>query len=211
MKRYILFFVILVFFAVGSLNATTLFNSFGLGDSYNINIGLTVGWNPFYDDAITGNQFSFGGTVPYKFDMVELAMSHVLGANELDLRLMSDVGNQPGAIMETFHFSGAMNPLGQYNPLLVAHSTGWTVLYPNTNYWFVASVPLGSSAAWNISSPAVSGTFAQMYGSGPWNVNQGTMSAFRVTGAVVPEPSTFLLLGTGFLGLGFYRWKKRKK
>jgi hypothetical protein len=143
--------------------------------------------------------------------MVELAICRVLGANELDVHLMSDVGNQPGAIIEAFHFSGAMDPLGQYNPLLIANSNLYPTLYPNTNYWFVASVPLGSSAAWNLSSPSVTGTFAQKYGTGPWNVNQGTMSAFRVTGTVVPEPSTFVLLGAGFLGLGFFRWKKRRK
>ncbi len=43
-----------------------------------------------------------------------------------------------------------------------------------------------------------------------YQINSLTVTT-PITEAPIPEPSTMLLLGSGLAGLGFFRWRRKRK
>jgi hypothetical protein len=211
MKKLIFSILIIVVALTGQLSANTIFSTLGPGDTYNLGVGWTIGTiNDLWDQ---GSQFSFTGPNPVSLGSIELAMSLVSGTNELDVWLMNDAGGQPGSIIESFNFIGAMGPFGDDNPLLVGDSLLNPLLTPNTPYWLIASVPDDGDmgAAWNLSLVA-SGPLAYRHDGGAWGVWSNTMGAFRINdtcGAVIPAPGAILLGGIGVALVGWLRRSKR--
>jgi hypothetical protein len=77
------------------------------------------------------------------------------------------------------------------------------VLYAGTPYWLMISAPDPDNdwSAWNHSSPAVTGSVLQRFGSDPW-IAGSTMPAFRILGeSEIPEPGTCVLMITGLAAL----------
>jgi hypothetical protein len=155
-----------------------------------------------------GHAFTPVGT-DYFLYTIKLAVGLVVGPNELDIWLMTDLGGKPGAIIESFNFSNAMGYFGDYNPPLVANSLLHPLLSANTQYWLIASTPGPDEwAGWNFNSENVTGPHAWRTDLGAWNVYYDPMAAFSITGTPVPEPTTMILLGSGLIGLAGYGRKK---
>lgn len=216
-----LFLGLLVLTAAPAARAATVFSTFGLADTYFAGIGWTISLDGLFDGTSfsQGDQFTPAGE--YTLDRVELAAGLVAGPNELDVRLHADDGGAPGSLLEAWHFSDALGPFGNANPVLGADSSLHPVLLPGTPYWLIAAGShSGTHAAWNFNSVGASGPHALQSGGGAWSSSSDPFGAFRIHGTpadpgdpghgpIIPEPSTWLLLGLGAAALSLYRRRSR--
>jgi hypothetical protein len=176
------------------LRAAIIFSNLGPGDTYS------------FPQFTLGNGFTQGDAFQvaandFILERVELAVGLVQGPNELDVWLMSDNGGEPGAVIETFHFSNVMGPAGAANPLLSADSVSHPILTAGFQYWLVGDTAVATIAQWNVNSIADSGPHALRTFGGPWTITGDQRGAFRISGTAVPETGTLTLFTVAMGGL----------
>ncbi len=200
-----------LFAACGQAGADILFSTLDTGDSYSTEKPWSVGTNshpsPWPGCLTQGDQFSFAGSQAYFLDSIELAAGLHEGENQLNVLLMTDAGDQPGSVLESFSFTGQMDLYGSHG-LLIGTSVSHPQLTPGTDYWLVASAPSSTLAGWSLFSLPVEGLHASSRDGGAWEVFSDTPGAFRVNGTVVPVPGAALL---GVLGLSSAGWLVRRR
>jgi len=210
LKLRVLCNLLIVLLAASQLQAVPVFSTFGPGDSIGGG-GYYIGYLYALGSEIdSGGQFAITVGTPHTLDSIELAAYLDAGINEMDVWLMSDATGEPGAIIEAFNFQNLPDDSLANKPLLVGNSALNPILTPGTNYWLVASAPNehATLAVWSKPDPLVMGTAANRYGTGPWNVFNGEMMAFRINGSPIPAPGAILLAG---LGAGLVGWMRRRR
>jgi hypothetical protein len=150
-------------------------------------------------------------TVPVNatFDGARLALGLVRGANEIDLRLYSDAGGQPGAVLESIHASGQMPRFGDFNRghLVSFDSAAHPFLQAGT-YWLLPFAPGDTIAEWNHSYPTRPAYLAYSGQAEPttWIIDPDLEGAIELSGtpSPAPEPGGLALALVALAALGLY-------
>jgi hypothetical protein len=190
--------------------AVPIFDSFGPGDTYQTGIGFGLGTYADHTNAIQGFSFTpVGG--PFFLDTVEVAAGALDEPNGLLLWLMTDKGGAPGSVIEAFTIPDLVVDFA--GSIVSADSLLHPTLEAGTQYWLMGSasgpgeVVWLSVAHWNVRATASD----QGLPPAPitWSLLQtSNYGAFRLSGRVVPEPATALLLACGLAGLAAIRRRR---
>jgi len=211
------FSILLIAVALPSLApGSVIFSNLGPGQSYDITQGNPLGNDFLGDVAAQGDTFTPTATAALAF--MDLALSCVANCGSpqsFDVELRADSFDAPGAVIESFSFTGIpLGTLGNDNPLITATSILHPTLTPANQYWVTVSASNNFFIAWNHnvtgdpSDQAVSSD-----GGSTWFSPSGmTPSAYEVEGIIsTPEPSTLLLFcSASLLGLFVYRGAYQK-
>jgi hypothetical protein len=147
---------------------------------------------------------------------ITLAVANGSGSG-FSVALHSNAVDRPGTLLASLAGSSSPTVGGNYSYL----PENTITLSANTTYWWVASVPNGTSSSYgfNLRSTAstsesssagwtVGDVFRQQNNSGGWDPT-GTPLQFSVSASAIPEPSTYAALG-GLIALGFAVWRRRR-
>jgi hypothetical protein len=215
-KRFALSWILcaslLVFVVPSVAGASTIFDNFGPGLTYDINSGNTVG------NAFDGNDYAEGNTFTSPlsgiFQSLRIALSCAFSCPDLfSVFLTTDAGNQPGAVLENFSVAGGvLGPIGTNNAPLVLNSVVLPQLIVGHQYWVAVAGPLTDTISWNLNTTGdVSDQAISSDNAATWFAPSGnTPGALQVNAAAtVPEPgSSALLIGGGLL-LSVIRRRRR--
>jgi hypothetical protein len=141
-----------------------------------------------------------------RLDAIEIPIAVVSGPAEVDVMLMANAGNIPGAVIEAFHLTGVT---GGPMALLPMNSVLHPLLAAGEQYWVAVTGGTGTTfAVWGLTlfagDPTAGGAGRSVvngFDSG-WAANPGTRTgAVRLSGEEVPEPGTMWLAGAALLAM----------
>lgn len=192
--------------------ATLIYTNLGSNGEYDTGTGYFVDGANYYNQVLAE---PFVSGVNINISYAELALGHYAGNNTaINVYLTSDVGGQPGTILDTLTQVGTIPEFANGGGLVRFNCTACVALSSGQQYWIMArETDPNAEQAWMWDYQDAAGTLAfNQAGSlnGPWNLYGGTISGFRVYGGGggVPEPGTFVMLGSGVLAAaGAFRRK----
>jgi len=186
----------------------------------NDNIGSTIAASPGGFSKAAG--FTLPAGQPFSLDSVTLRLDRNDADATMQLDLFGDSGGNPvGPPLVSFVIPPF--PVG-VSDVTFFPATPFT-LQPSTTYWLAAtgSSPTQNGIEWLASDPGITPTGIATSAGYRFN-NTGVypptgvsmrLNTFQVNGtpagAVIPEPSTLVLLGMGSVSLLGYRWQRRRR
>jgi len=188
----------------GFTKADVIFSDFGPGNTYSCCLDWGIGLHipPFS----TVSAMAFTPSSNFDLSQINLGITWVGNTNSVNVSLETDSAGLPGTTIESWTLTN-LPPVGSTNLIETISPVSTIELRAWQQYWIAAAGVGDASAVWNWNIVGATGAYAQSDG-GSFVLNQGTLGAFDVLGAPVPEPSSFWLLGTVVIGLALW-WHRQ--
>jgi len=159
---------------VVTAQAGTIVSTFGPGNSYNTGTGLSLGQGAFSGNGGYSDAFEFVPVAAGFVDKVRLAITYIYqpptstGSNQLNVWLMADNSGSPGAILESYLFTGPSGSTSQ--TIATFNSVTHPFLAAGTHFRLGAGPVdlLNSWYSWNNNDQSIFGFYAQKIGTGSW-------------------------------------------
>jgi hypothetical protein len=181
----------------------TVYDTFGLEDAYDHNNAALMA-GPDSPFGLFSSGFLFTPSVSAYLDTLELPVGGISGNGcfALSLHRADRAYGRPGTLLETF------SHLTQEGTIITVNSVSRPVLEAGYSYWIVGVGEGDSAVSWQCNSLGLRGSFYSVQAGREVLLSDQWITAFRISGTVVPEPSGAALIVLGGVSLALVSWKR---